>query len=112
MVFDGSGDLYKILWYGRSVEGQHQRKRDWNGGHEHLTDLLGKLATKKWRRTMGTDPRKLRRQASGRLLCDQHSTLPLGWLLQQLFYLSRFKIWKMACLPMGPRQNLGISMTA
>ena len=43
--FDGNGDLYKILWYGRSVEGQHQRKRDWNGGYEHLTTLLGKLAT-------------------------------------------------------------------
>lgn len=37
------GDLYKILWWGRNIEDGHQRKGDWNGGHDELLELIEKL---------------------------------------------------------------------
>ncbi len=37
------GDLYKILWWGSSPTGMHQRKGDWEGGHEELLSLIEAL---------------------------------------------------------------------
>ncbi len=39
-----NGDLYKILWWGRSIEDGHQRKGDWDGGHEELSKLIAALS--------------------------------------------------------------------
>ncbi len=40
---DARGNLYKILWYGRSVEGQHEKKTHRKQGHEDLIELLSRL---------------------------------------------------------------------
>lgn len=40
---ENGGDLYKILWYGRDLVDQHQRKGDPEGGHEELIRLVGQL---------------------------------------------------------------------
>jgi hypothetical protein len=40
---DDRGDLYKILWYGRGVEGQHEKKTNQKSGHEALIELLDTL---------------------------------------------------------------------
>lgn len=37
---DDSGRLYKLLWYGRGVEGQHEKKTDLDGDHGDLLDVL------------------------------------------------------------------------
>lgn len=37
------GDLYKILWYGSGIVGQHQRKGDPEGGHEELIEVVERL---------------------------------------------------------------------
>ena len=38
------GDLYKILWWGSTPAGMHQRKGDWDGGHEELLALIQSLS--------------------------------------------------------------------
>ena len=37
------GDLFKIRWFGRGIEGQHDRKTNINAGHEELVALITKL---------------------------------------------------------------------
>lgn len=37
---DDSGRLYKLIWYGRGVVGQHEKKTDMEGDHADLLELL------------------------------------------------------------------------
>ena len=39
------GNLYKLLWYGRGVVGQHEKKTNEASGHEDLVELLKALET-------------------------------------------------------------------
>jgi hypothetical protein len=40
---DPDGDLYKIAWYGRGIEGQHQRQNHPERGHAELVRLVERL---------------------------------------------------------------------
>lgn len=40
---DEDGDLYKLLWYGRGIEGQHEKKTNPRTGHGDLVELIGRL---------------------------------------------------------------------
>jgi hypothetical protein len=40
---DDSGDLFKIRWFGRGVEGQHERKTNPMAGHDDLIALVDQL---------------------------------------------------------------------
>jgi hypothetical protein len=40
---DDSGHLYKLLWYGRGIEGQHEKKTDLQGGYEDLLAVVDGL---------------------------------------------------------------------
>lgn len=37
---DDSGHLYKLLWYGHGIVGQHEKKTDLQGGHEDLIEVI------------------------------------------------------------------------
>jgi len=37
------GNMYKVLWYGQGVVGQHEKKTNRQTGHEDLVALIGKL---------------------------------------------------------------------
>lgn len=39
----GDGDLYKLLWYGRGVVGQHEKKTRLGAGHADLVELIDQL---------------------------------------------------------------------
>jgi hypothetical protein len=45
--FTGDGNLYKILWYGRGVVGQHEKKTNRQTGHEDIVTLVDALETNK-----------------------------------------------------------------
>src|SRR4051812_9260256 len=51
---DDTGDLFKIRWFGRGIEGQHERKTNTQGGHEDLAALIQQL-----RKTRGEEQWKL-----------------------------------------------------
>jgi hypothetical protein len=38
-----NGNVYKLLWYGRDVVGQHEKKTNLSTGHQDLLDLLAGL---------------------------------------------------------------------
>lgn len=43
---DDSGNLYKLLWYGQGVVGQHEKKTHLSGGHADLIELIENLRRK------------------------------------------------------------------
>ena len=40
---NADGDLYKLIWYGRSVEGQHEKQTNPETGHAALIELIDQL---------------------------------------------------------------------
>lgn len=44
---DSSGDLFKIIWYGRGIEGQHEKQNHPDGTHESLVKLVEALGKAK-----------------------------------------------------------------
>ena len=40
---DPDGNLYKLVWYGRGVIGQHEKRTNRDTGHEDLLDVVGGL---------------------------------------------------------------------
>ncbi len=40
---DDSGQLYKLLWYGRGIVGQHEKKTHLQDGHEDLLEVIENL---------------------------------------------------------------------
>lgn len=40
---DNNGNLYKLLWYGEGLIGQHEKKTNPHTGHQDLVDLVGRL---------------------------------------------------------------------
>ncbi len=51
---DDTGDLFKIRWFGRGIEGQHDRKTNTQSGHEDLIAIIDKL-----RKTRGDEQWKV-----------------------------------------------------
>jgi hypothetical protein len=51
---DDTGDLFKIRWFGRGVEGQHERKTNVHAGHDDLVALVDQL-----RKTRGEEQWKV-----------------------------------------------------
>ncbi len=43
---DTSGTLYKLLWYGNGIVGQHEKKTNKRTGHQDLTRLMAGLTSK------------------------------------------------------------------
>ncbi|MSU62428.1 MAG: hypothetical protein EXS31_08535 [Pedosphaera sp.] len=41
------GDLYKLIWYGRNIEGQHEKQTNPGTGHAALIDLIDQLNSSK-----------------------------------------------------------------
>ena len=40
-----NGNLYKLVWYGRGIEGQHEKKTNVDDGHDDLLKLVHQLET-------------------------------------------------------------------
>jgi len=49
---DDTGNLYKLLWYGRGVIGQHEKKTNLSNGHDDLVQVIeglnGTTGTQQW----------------------------------------------------------------
>src|SRR2546430_15638362 len=41
---DDTGDLFKIRWFGRGIEAQHDRKTNTQAGHDELVALVNQLS--------------------------------------------------------------------
>lgn len=84
----GDGDLYKLLWYGRGVVGQHEKKTRVNAGYADLIELIDQLEKTKGPEQWALIQKHFNVPPGGQLFCREHVSLPLGWLLQQLLCLS------------------------
>ena len=40
---DDNGDLYKLIWYGKGIEGKYEKKTNKYDGHGNLLDVIREL---------------------------------------------------------------------